>query len=30
MADKRRELLWITEEGKQVAFFAMNRAVAKA
>ena len=28
-ADKRRKLLWITEEGKQVAF-AMNRAVAKA
>ncbi len=27
--DKRRKLLWITEDGKQVAF-AMKRAVAKA
>jgi DNA-binding MarR family transcriptional regulator len=27
--DKRRKLVWITEEGKQVAF-AMQRAVAKA
>lgn len=27
--DKRRKLLWVTDEGKQIAF-AMKRAVAKA